>query len=277
MAYAFLARAMPIAVVQRHYTRAISDLAVAWRSRRPLSDPKRSSGRRIRPVTYVSVVRRARDWVAEREALSRRYARMMSIPDIIADPEITQFDAPEGLEVIRQIRIDIDHLHPRPTDFQLEIIWFVVELMAPRIFGARWQTDRARIKKQMGWTAHNYGIGGILTGRKEGKSTGLAMAVVIVAMNLPSILIALFSLTINQSTIILGMAKTILFDHPRSAEFKVNTSTQKISLTRLRADGRADTREVRAWSGSANVRAYGNRTGAGETHSLFSFPIFPSI
>lgn len=214
-----------------------------------------------RVVSHKAMLDNAQEWTDTLMARYGRYARLMNVPQMLANPETAQTeDTLEGFEIIRQIRIDIATLPKQPTDFQLKLIWFIVELMAPRIFGQAWTTDRARIKKQMGWVEDRDGIGGVLTGRKEGKSTGIAMGCSIVLLNLRAIPVALFSRTKDQSCIILGMAKELLAGHPRINNFKMTTSSNIIKL--IASD--SDIREMRAWTGTADVRC----VCGGESSSL---------
>ena len=219
-----------------------------------------STGRRFyRQVSHKARFDNAAEWVDVLRTRYSRHARLMDMPQMLADPETAQVEETvEGFDVIRQMKLDIAALPKQPTDFQLSLIWFVIELMAPRIFGQAWTTDRVRIKKQMGWVYDHDGIGGVLTGRKEGKSTGLAMACVIVLLNLRAVPVALFSRTKEQSCIILGMAKELLAGHPRVNQFKMSTSSQTITLQASDADKRI----MKAWTGTADVRAGGRERGA---------------
>lgn len=213
----------------------------------------------LREISYVQLCTSARQWVEQLEGQFVEVSRMRDAVELINDPAVFGGDAVHGFEVIQQIRADILGLQPRPTDFQMQLIWFVVELMAPMIFGDAWKTDRLRIKRQMGWTSDYAGIGAVLTGRKEGKSTGLGMAAAIALLNVPHISVALFSKTQAQSSIILQMAKRTLASHPRISGFKVASSARAITIS----TSATDERTMRAWSGSANVRGVYGRLGVG--------------
>lgn len=236
-----------------HYSRTLVAFRAAYQP--DGRAPVRVQRRGLRAVSYASKYTRAREWIEEREALYRRHARMMSIAEMVADPELVAVDAIDGFETIRAIRADIELLTPRPTDFQLELIWWVVELMAPRIFGSRWDTDQTRIRRRLGWTSVNYGIGAALTGRKEGKSTGFAMGVTVTSLNIPGLRTALFSLTRDQACLILDMTKSVLDVHPHRNDFRYVPSARQITLSRRLANGNLDERTIKAWSGSANVRS----------------------
>jgi hypothetical protein len=201
-------------------------------------------------VSLAPFVAHARAWCAELTATYTRRAAIRSAVDMVIDPEVSAVEMVDGFETIRQMRVDIEQLRPPPTDFQLRLIWYAIELAAPRIFGERWKTDRVRIQRQMGWHNDFAGIGGVLTGRKEGKSTGLAMAASIMLLNLRAVPIALFSRTLDQAVIILRMAKMLLVVHPHFKQFKAAMSSRIITLS---APG-GDTRTITAYSGATDVR-----------------------
>jgi len=206
----------------------------------------------LRPVNYAPLCDNARRWTTLIQARYAEAAAPRSISDLVADPMVAQGNTLDGFETIRQIRADIQGLVPTPTEFQLQLIWFVVELMARRLFGTAWDTDRVRIRRQMGWRSDYVGIGAALTGRKEGKSTGLGMAIAIVALNLPRGRIALFSRTRDQACIIKDIARDTLYAHPRIASFKLVPAGKKLTLIASRSDMRL----IEAWSGSADVRCW---------------------
>lgn len=235
--------------IAQFHRQALGRVLLAYRA--SINETHDLSRRFVRRVSHQALVDNAKTWTGALHAHYERYARLMTVPEMLADPETSSVEgALEGFKIIRQIRADIAALPKTPTDFQLSIVWFVVELMASRIFGQTWVTDQVRIKKQMGWSKEHHGIGGVLSGRKEGKSTGFAMACIIILMNLKNIPIALFSRTKDQSCIILGMAKELLAGHPRVHSFKMMPSSCAIQLIA----SNADVRTMRAWSGTADVR-----------------------
>jgi len=177
---------------------------------------------------------------------------LMSRAEILGNPMMRQMYEPmsDGHQIVRQMNLDIDAFSPQPTDFQRMLIGFTIELSAPRIYGREWRTHQLSIKRVNGWTESYHGIGAVMTGRKEGKSTGLAMVTTIALFNLASAKIALFSKTLQQARIILGMAKELAQNHGRTAEFKIETNADQIKVTHL-ATG--NVRLCTAYSGSADV------------------------
>ena len=222
-----------------------------------------TDARHINRLSYRSYVARATQWAAQLDADYTRNVSLMTVDQMVARPDLSPELLGEGDEVVRQMRSDMNQLRPEPTDFQRSIIETVIEMMAPRIYGELWKTDELAIKRRNGWTNEYHGIGAVLTGRKEGKSTALAMSVVIVMLNIRAVRIALFSKTKPQACIILNMAKPILAAHPRSAAFKMSTSAQTI----VALGGPNDERHAQAYTGTADVRTDGAR-GGGHTRSL---------
>jgi len=177
---------------------------------------------------------------------------LMSRAEILGNPMMRQMYEPmsDGHQIVRQMNLDIDAFSPQPTDFQRQLIDFTIQLAAPRIYGREWRTHQLAIKRVNGWTESYHGIGAVMTGRKEGKSTGLAMVTTIALFNLPSAKIALFSKTLQQARIILGMSKELAQNHGRTADFKIETNADQIKVTHL-ATG--NVRLCTAYSGSADV------------------------
>jgi len=156
-----------------------------------------------------------------------------------------------GHEIVRQMRLDINNFTQiKPTDFQRELVEFVIELAAARIYGREWKTNQLAIKRYNNWTGVFHGIGAVMTGRKEGKSTGLALAAALIMFNIPRVRIALFSKTQAQAGIILGMAKDLLANHARSTQFKLDGNKEVNSIRHMET---GDFRVVTAYSGSADV------------------------
>jgi len=246
--------------VQSFYKQALGRIALSFCTRACSSPDDR---RFLRQVSHKAVLDNAREWSASLRQRYTRHARLMDVPSMLADPEVVQEEeALEGFSIIRQIKLDIPELAKPPTDFQMGLIWFIVQLMAPRIFGQAWATDRVRIKREMGWTDEHLGIGAVLTGRKEGKSTGMAMACALLLLNLKNFPIALFSRTREQARIILGMTRELLIGHPRVNQFRF---IQSGDILKLRAS-LGDEREIRAWSGQTNVSVWEGREGTCRRH-----------
>ena len=177
---------------------------------------------------------------------------LMTRAQMLSSPLLRQMYEPlsSGHAIVRQMQLDIDGFSPQPTDFQRQVIDFTTQLSAPRIYGREWKTNQLSIKRINGWTETYHGIGALMTGRKEGKSTGLAMVTVISLFNIPSGKIALFSKTQQQARIILGMAKELAQAHARNGEFRIDTNKDEILVTHIATKNR---RICTAYSGSADV------------------------
>lgn len=177
---------------------------------------------------------------------------LMTRAQMLGSPMLRQMYEPmsSGHAIVRQMQQDIEGFTPQPTDFQRQVIDFTTQLSAPRIYGREWKTNQLSIKRINGWTETYHGIGALMTGRKEGKSTGLAMVTVISLFNIPSGKIALFSKTQQQARIILGMAKELAQAHARSGDFRIDTNKDEILVTHIATKNR---RICTAYSGSADV------------------------
>ena len=122
---------------------------------------------------------------------------------------------------------------------------------APRP-GQEWKTNQIAIKQRNNWSVQSNGIGATMTGRKEGKSTAMAMTVINTMFNVPSVEIALFSRTKPQACIILDMAKVLGINHKRASQFKIEGFRNSIRITHIASN---NIRLCTAWSGDADVGA----------------------
>lgn len=213
------------------------------------------------PLDYAPLVERMRTWCAQRDERYRRRSRLLPVVDLVADPEYAA-DADElaaGFAIIERCRECIRLLHRRPTDFQLQLIWFAIELSLPRIFGRAWTTHRVQICRRLRMASDHIGVGGVLSGRKEGKSTGFGMATAVELMCIPGLKAALFSKTHPQAKIILFMAIEFVMNHPWRTQFDIRSGTNPFRLIASPSDHRV----VSAKSGSADVRCCCVHAGAG--------------
>jgi len=191
-------------------------------------------------------------WVDYEMEQFRPMAGLMSQAEMLANPVLRCAYEPQstGHEIVRQMLLDIRRFHQTPTDFQCELINFAIQLAGPRIYGLEWKTNQLAIKQRNGWTETFYGIGAVMTGRKEGKSTGLAMLAALVLFDLPAVRIALFSKTVQQACIILNMARDLAHKHQRHNDYKIDGNKESITITHI-ATG--DVRVCTAYSGCADV------------------------
>jgi hypothetical protein len=177
---------------------------------------------------------------------------LMTFDQMLGNPMMRQLYEPpsDGHQILRQMNADIDRMVQPPNEFQRPLIAFTMQLAAPRIYGREWRTNQTAIRRINNWPDINHGIGATITGRKEGKSTGLAMVTLIFLFNVPYMKVALFSKTKEQACIILGMAKEQLRGHGRASEFRIDSSAEVIRVEHL-ATG--NVRVCTAYSGSADV------------------------
>lgn len=202
---------------------------------------------------YKSTLAVTTEWTNHEVGKIESTPRIMSLVEILSNPMANQaYKAlSSGAEIIRQMRIDTNGFVKKPTDFQREMIEFVTQLLGRRIYGMDWKINQMDIRRRLGWKEETHGIGGIMTGRKEGKSTGLSMAASLAMLNIPGVEVALFSKTRAQAQIILNMAKTAIGSHLRRNEFKIEVSASCMKLTLL--SDRNDVRVCTAYSGNADV------------------------
>lgn len=219
---------------------------------------RREVEREARPVTACELdaaldpFKAALRWAEYEMEQFRPMAGLLNQAEMLANPVLRRAYEPlsSGHEIVRQMRLDINRFHQSPTDFQRELIDFTMQLAGPRIYGLEWKTNQLAIKRYNNWTGVFHGIGAVMTGRKEGKSTGLALAAALIMFNIPRVRIALFSKTQAQAGIILGMAKDLLANHARSTQFKLDGNKEVNSIRHMET---GDFRVVTAYSGSADV------------------------
>ena len=215
--------------------------------------PEKKFGSRSRTMSN-QIFSAANAW---RESQLEEYRRtsneMPQIDEILADPKIRAAFQPKssGYDIVEQIGIDANLFSKMPTDFQRELIDFGVQLLGRKIFGLEWKVNQIEIRRKLGWDDETHGIAGVMTGRKEGKSTGLSMLDVLAMFNLPGIKVAVFSKTKSQACIILNMAKILIASHPRRSEFKIEAHAESITLTNLNDE--SDKRTCTAYAGNADV------------------------
>lgn len=205
------------------------------------------------PVSFNALLSKAERLVDKRFSTFEQFcstfwspAQMYSAPLFERGASIDERHA-----IIDRIRADALQFTPRPHAFQIDLIEFWLELGAPYIYGEFWQTDYISIKKRNGWITPNNGVGAVRSGRKDGKSTGIAMCVTLGLFNLTSYTIALFAKVREQSRIILGLVIELSRTHPRYSEFYVPRPSRDRFIIR---GGANDERVVQAHSGDPNVR-----------------------
>lgn len=199
-----------------------------------------------------SIFGKANAWLSREAALHENIPIVCTPGQAMSNPIAKRLCAPlsGGDQIVREMTNDIDGFVPTPTDFQRSMISANIELQGPGIYIDEWAENSIDIQRRNGWRRNYKGIAGVLTGRKEGKSTACAMVVVNTLFNRPGVEIALFSRVLKQACLILDMAKILAVNHARAAEFTIEASAYRIRVTH-KATG--NVRIVTAWSGDANV------------------------
>ena len=194
----------------------------------------------------------AEKWIARETEVYRQMGGLRMLDEILMDPIMAHQLRPvnAGDEIVYQSRQDVDGFTPVPSDFQREWLEFSMQLKGRRIYGPEWKSNQIAIKQRNNWTVQSNGLGGTMTGRKEGKSTAMAMDVIVTMFNIPSVEIALFSRTQKQARIILNMAKVLGNNHARAAEYKLEPYKDEIRITHLPT---GNMRLCTAYSGDADV------------------------
>ncbi len=203
-------------------------------------------------VPVLAIFGKARAWFDRENTLHENIPMVCTPGQAMSNPIAKKLCAPlsGGDQIVREMMNDIDGFVPTPTDFQRTMISANIELQGPGIYVGEWAENSIAIQRRNGWRRGYKGIAGVLTGRKEGKSTACGMVVVNTLFNRPGVEIALFSRVLKQACLILDMAKILAVNHARASEFTIEASAYRIRVTH-KATG--NPRIVTAWSGNAEV------------------------
>jgi hypothetical protein len=205
-------------------------------------------------LSFTLPLRRARNLLRKQMSIYTNYvAPLLSTAQMYTLPvfDSTETTIERGHARVDAMRADALLFDPPPQPFQLKIIEFMIELGAPRIYGEVWNTDYHSIKMRNGWTKKNYGIGGILSARKEGKSTGVAMGILVYLMNIPHYVWAVFAPGLTQSQIMLDLCILLLRRHPKAVQFYIPpTSARRLRIIK----DQTDIRQVTAHTGQDEVK-----------------------
>lgn len=195
---------------------------------------------------------KANAWFEREQALHENIPMVCTPGQTMSNPVAKKLCAPlsGGDQIVREMMNDIDGFVPTPTDFQRSMIAANIELQGPGIYVGEWAENSFAIQRRNGWRRNYKGIAGVLTGRKEGKSTACGMVVVNTLFNRPGVEIALFSRVLKQACLILDMAKILAVHHARASEFTIEASAYRIRVTHKAT---SNARIVTAWSGNADV------------------------
>jgi len=245
---------MPIADIARVYRRRLD--AVVARREHERTQPRVAPGDPAPlPVSFENKFRQAAAVVDERHADYETVGRQLWSPATMLSSELfdrRQGSLAAGHAIIDACRRDAEGFAVVPHAFQITLIEFWLELSGPAIYGAEtWGQHHEAIRRRNGWSTPNNGVGAVQSGRKDGKSTGIAMCVVLGMLNIPEYKVSVFAKVHKQSRIILGLVAVLARGHRRIKEFKVpRSNVNEFSLVA----GDNDVRCVRAHSGDGAVR-----------------------
>lgn len=241
-------KTMPISVEKTVFDTLNQRLDVFQQKQKaaPVVDLSTTKRQHYKPITYQSYFDSIARWST---GLVERFEQRTFIPTAAQSYANAQYDSRtlQGDEVIRNTRRDFLACSPPPTSVQKRMFETYLQVKAPRIYGAEWESDKCAILKRNAWREYD-GILLTLTGRKEGKSTGLAQNCLSTVLNVPNWRIAVFSRTREQAQIILLLVIHMFRKHPRAAEFKATFSKREFTISTA-----TDTRTITAYSGDANV------------------------
>jgi hypothetical protein len=138
--------------------------------------------------------------------------RMPTVPESFAEPAY-QLRAQGGDEVLRQLRSVFSRFPDKPTKFQWMIFDATCCAAKALIYGEEYFGDPNWVLERNGWSDDN-DIAAVLTGRKTGKSTGLAMTALSFMFVIPGFRGVVGSRTLEQALIIPDLAKQLISRHP---------------------------------------------------------------
>lgn len=196
------------------------------------------------------------DMVVSRDSMCSRQFDATDMQTSVLFNSMRQSSVADCHRVVDAIRRDAARMDPKPYEFQIRIIELMLQLSGPRIYGHFWHNGSLAIRKRNGWTVDNDGIAAVLTGRKEGKSTGIAMSILLLMMNIPSYKCAVMSLTREQSQIIRRMVGDLAALHPRAREEFVVVRNSAFEFGLAPQNNKLDQRCVHAYSGNPKVKCF---------------------
>lgn len=169
-----------------------------------------------------------------------------------ADPRYNERPS-DGETVYKRLLECFISFKDQPTPFQHKLFTAVASACAPLIFGEEFFSDPARCLQIIGGRFTD-GLVGILTGRKTGKSTGLAYIAICLMFVIRRFKAIIVSKTLEQAKIILDTVKGLLQSHPwwASGGYKVIES-RATALVIQGPDGSLRVLEARCGSGEVRV------------------------
>ncbi len=207
-------------------------------------------------ITFLPLSRRFK---LHAEKIATEHREGKGVPTIVESFGNPLFNATisNGEEVYQRI-VECFQVFPEPaTPFQWEIFSATMSACAPIIIGSAFFMDPARWMRLIGGRFTD-GVVGILTGRKTGKSTGLAYVIITLMLNISSFQAIVSSKTLEQAKIILTTVKALIQRHPhfRGKGYTVEESRATCFVIKSTNDG--------------TLRRLESRCGNGEVRSCYS-------
>jgi hypothetical protein len=202
-------------------------------------------------ISFMPLVERLR---IQATKIKEDYERAIFVPRLsssFGDPSFNDRTR-DGEQVFRQILKAFVSFPDPPTPFQHKLFAACASACAPMIFGEEFFSDPTRCLSIIGGR-YTDGIVGVLTGRKTGKSTGLAyiaIAFMFVIKNWKGIIV---SKTLEQAKIILDTIKGLIQVHPLWAELGFKVVESRATALVIQSKDRS-LRWIESRCGSGEVR-----------------------
>lgn len=203
-------------------------------------------------VSFLPLVERVRIHAEKIKAERDRCCYIPRLSASYADARYNERPS-DGEAVYRRLLECFISFKDPPTAFQHKLFTAVSSACAPLIFGEEFFSDPARCLQIIGGRFTD-GIVGILTGRKTGKSTGLAYIAICLMFVIKRFKSIIVSKTLEQAKIILDTVKGLLQSHPwwSTGGYRVMES-RATALTINGPDGSLRVLEARCGSGEVRL------------------------
>ena len=163
-------------------------------------------------VSFLPATERVVIWA---EKISTEYRKMLFTPTVVDSYNDPYFNyrRSSGEEAYSAMVEAFSAFPEPPTPFQWKIFQAVCSANAPTIIGPAFFNDPERWIRMIGGR-YTDGIVGILTGRKTGKSTGLAYVIICLLFVVSAFKCIVSSKILDQAKIILTTVRTLIQRHP---------------------------------------------------------------
>lgn len=201
-------------------------------------------------VDFTPAVRRLSDHAAE---LCKKYLPMLYIPRVsrsFADPVYDQRSY-SGNDVHSNLKSVLETFPDPPTQFQWKLADATFAATAPLIYGEEYNIDPEYINDRHGWRFTD-GVVGVLTGRKTGKSTGLAMICIAYMFVISGFRGAVASRTLEQAKIIVKTVQQLVKRHPWFKEHGFRVGQMRATYVSIIGPDETE-RSIEAKCGDGNV------------------------